>query len=141
MRAAAFVRADALEAGIVPARIRVILRGSLAATGRGHGTDRAVLAGLLGWDPATCDVDALLALPDHLASSEGIAWGASRVRLHPDDVVFQPFLGEPLPHPNTLDFELLDARRHAAPRRDVVFGGGRVHPRCRGATRRRPGVG
>ncbi len=94
MRATAFVREHALEMGIVPHRIRVVLKGSLAATGRGHGTDRAVLAGLLGWDPATCDVDELLTLPERLRASEGISWGGTRVRLRPEDVVFEPFRGE-----------------------------------------------
>src|SRR4051794_325755 len=36
-------------------RVRVELFGSLAATGRGHGTDTAILLGLEGEDPATVD--------------------------------------------------------------------------------------
>ncbi|MFW5771727.1 MAG: L-serine ammonia-lyase [Phototrophicaceae bacterium] len=36
-------------------RVRVELFGSLAKTGRGHGTDIAVLMGLRGEDPVTCD--------------------------------------------------------------------------------------
>ncbi len=36
--------------------IEVHLYGSLAKTGRGHGTDIAVVAGLLGADPETCDM-------------------------------------------------------------------------------------
>ena len=35
-------------------RIRVRLFGSLSATGAGHGTDAAVLAGLLGVRPEDC---------------------------------------------------------------------------------------
>ena len=35
--------------------IRVHLFGSLSATGKGHRTDRAILAGLLGQRPETCD--------------------------------------------------------------------------------------
>ncbi|UDL74203.1 L-serine ammonia-lyase [Corynebacterium uberis] len=38
--------------------IRIQLRGSLAATGRGHGTDRAVVLGLAGYDPVTVPADA-----------------------------------------------------------------------------------
>ena len=34
--------------GSDPHTVTVILHGSLAATGRGHGTDRAVLLGLQG---------------------------------------------------------------------------------------------
>ncbi len=37
------------------ARVHVELFGSLGATGRGHGSDRAVLLGLEGADPATVD--------------------------------------------------------------------------------------
>src|SRR5699024_8604537 len=39
------------------ADVRVELYGSLAATGRGHGTDKAVMLGLEGDDPETVDVD------------------------------------------------------------------------------------
>ncbi len=35
-------------------RLQVLLFGSLAATGKGHGTDRAVVAGLLGRSPESC---------------------------------------------------------------------------------------
>ena len=38
------------------ASVRVDLFGSLAKTGKGHGTDVAVLMGLAGEDPVTCDV-------------------------------------------------------------------------------------
>ena len=39
------------ELGFLPSRVAVELRGSLAATGVGHGTDRAIVAGLLGMKP------------------------------------------------------------------------------------------
>jgi len=55
---------DALHAGTdrvpgsgVPARIEASLHGSLAFTGRGHATDRAVILGLLGFRPETLDSD------------------------------------------------------------------------------------
>jgi L-serine dehydratase len=41
------------------ARIRVTLFGSLAWTGKGHGTDTAILLGLAGYEPATIDPDAV----------------------------------------------------------------------------------
>jgi L-serine dehydratase len=41
------------------ASVRVELFGSLGATGRGHGTDRAVILGLLGERPDEVDVDAI----------------------------------------------------------------------------------
>ncbi|MFN9110534.1 MAG: serine dehydratase beta chain, partial [Bacteroidota bacterium] len=39
--------------------VRVLLYGSLAKTGRGHGTDVALQMGLLGLDPAAFDVTTL----------------------------------------------------------------------------------
>ncbi|MEM9796381.1 MAG: L-serine ammonia-lyase [Pseudomonadota bacterium] len=41
-----------------PAHITATLHGSLAFTGKGHATDRAVCLGLLGFDPADVDMDA-----------------------------------------------------------------------------------
>ena len=40
-------------------RVRVDLYGSLALTGLGHATDRAVLLGLSGYEPASIDPDAI----------------------------------------------------------------------------------
>lgn len=37
--------------GRQPEKAEVILHGSFAATGKGHGTDRALIAGLLGMMP------------------------------------------------------------------------------------------
>ena len=49
-------RCDALDPDLVrrAARIHVVLLGSLSATGMGHGTNTAVLAGLLRTSPETC---------------------------------------------------------------------------------------
>lgn len=60
MRAAhRFVR-ELDEAGLLgrTARVQVDLLGSLGATGRGHASDKAVILGLLGQSPQTCDTDA-----------------------------------------------------------------------------------
>jgi L-serine dehydratase len=46
--------------------LKVHLFGSLSATGKGHGTERAALAGLVGKEPATVDplfLDAMIAKP------------------------------------------------------------------------------
>src|SRR5882762_7780605 len=41
------------------ARVQIELYGSLGATGKGHGSDKAVLLGLEGEEPATVDVEAI----------------------------------------------------------------------------------
>jgi L-serine dehydratase len=48
------------------ARVQVILYGSLGATGKGHGSDKAVLLGLAGHEPDTVDVEAIPALLDEI---------------------------------------------------------------------------
>ncbi|MHB1588086.1 MAG: L-serine ammonia-lyase, partial [Metallibacterium scheffleri] len=65
MRAAArFVQRWLADAGNLPrvARVHVELYGSLAMTGRGHGTDKAVLLGLEGHWPDRIDPDAIPAI-------------------------------------------------------------------------------
>jgi L-serine dehydratase len=44
------------------ARVQADLYGSLGATGKGHGSDKAVLLGLLGHEPDTVDVEAIPSL-------------------------------------------------------------------------------
>jgi L-serine dehydratase len=56
------------------ARVRADLFGSLAKTGRGHGTDLAVLMGLAGADPETCD-------PARVPRARDAARAAGAVRL------------------------------------------------------------
>src|SRR5688572_9644528 len=41
------------------ARVSVMLYGSLGATGKGHGSDKAILLGLEGHEPDSVDVDAI----------------------------------------------------------------------------------
>ncbi len=60
------LRAEALLASV--RTVRVGLYGSLGLTGKGHGTDKAVLLGLEGEHPATVDVDAI---PARLAAMAG----------------------------------------------------------------------
>src|SRR5690242_11374343 len=51
-------------------RVRADLYGSLAKTGRGHGTDLALLLGLSGEDPVTCDPAELHAKVQAIRTSE-----------------------------------------------------------------------
>ncbi|HRO12845.1 serine dehydratase beta chain, partial [Amaricoccus sp.] len=47
--------ADRVPGSGAPARLEASLHGSLAFTGKGHATDRAVILGLLGFVPDTLD--------------------------------------------------------------------------------------
>src|SRR5437899_5714776 len=51
------------------ARVKSDLYGSLGATGKGHGSDKAVLLGLAGHEPDIVDVDAIPALLDAMRGS------------------------------------------------------------------------
>lgn len=66
MRAARLFVARLEHAGQLDRTARVLceLYGSLGATGKGHGSDKAVLLGLAGHEPDTVDVEAIPALLD-----------------------------------------------------------------------------
>ena len=57
------------------ARVVVSLFGSLALTGRGHGTDTAVLLGLMGARPETLDPDGVAARVRAVADGRRLALG------------------------------------------------------------------
>jgi L-serine dehydratase len=61
MKAARMFAEGLREDGLMPQveAVRVCLYGSLGLTGKGHGSDKAVLLGLEGENPATVDVDAI----------------------------------------------------------------------------------
>src|ERR1044072_2442232 len=50
--------------------VTVLLYGSLAKTGKGHGTDVAVLMGLCGEDPVTIDVDIIAGKSERIQSTK-----------------------------------------------------------------------
>ena len=56
-------------------RVRVDLFGSLAKTGKGHGTDAAVLLGLIDADPVTCDTAQFVPGPRRSGRLAKLPWG------------------------------------------------------------------
>ncbi len=82
MRAAArFVERRLREPGLLPqvARIRAEVYGSLALTGRGHGTDKALLMGLEGHLPNLIDPDIIPAALERIRGDRKIRLGGSHV--------------------------------------------------------------
>ena len=112
MRAAARFAANLAANGTLArtARVAATLYGSLAWTGRGHGSDRAVILGLAGFDPETVDfavADGVLAR----AAAEKRLLLAGRL-----EIAFDPATDIVLdrerafsPHPNALHFAALAA--------------------------------
>jgi L-serine dehydratase len=85
--------------------IEVLLYGSLAKTGVGHGTDIAVQLGLCGHDPVTFDVNSIAAkIADIKAMNKILLAGKHEIDFTPsDDIEF--LFTETLPfHPNALTF-------------------------------------
>lgn len=109
-------------------RIEVVLYGSLSATGRGHGTDRAVLAGLLGQVPEHCSpafLDDLARTPRNRLSLD---LGPKSLELGAGNVVFGP-VEHDFPCNNTLVIRLLGPEGSATPLAQRVYcsaGGGFV---------------
>ena len=77
MRAARLFVARLAHEGLLEqtARVQVHLYGSLGATGKGHGSDKAVLLGLAGHEPDTVDVDAVPALLSAVRASGRLLLG------------------------------------------------------------------
>lgn len=85
--------------------VRVLLYGSLAKTGKGHGTDVAIQLGLSGDDPVTFDVHSIDAkIHDIAAMKEIVLGGKHEIQFDPrEDIEF--LMTESLPfHPNAVTF-------------------------------------
>ncbi len=93
--------------------IKVHLFGSLSATGKGHGTERASLAGIIGKEPATVEpefLDSLMSNPDQTFP---VKLGDKTLNLSLKNIVYDAPKGE-FPHPNTMTCKLMggDATIH-----------------------------
>jgi len=112
MRAAHEFALRLKSAGLLEKTCEVVIRlyGSLALTGSGHGTDRAVLLGLTGADPASVDPDSMEPTLQHIRSSGRLALlGQHEIRFdEPMQLLFMR--SERLPrHTNGMRFTALDA--------------------------------
>ncbi len=106
------------------AQVQVELYGSLGATGKGHGSDKAVILGLEGEEPATVDIDAI---PGRLAQIRQIASlklaGVRPVRFVDREDLH--FYTKALPfHANGMRFVALDATRNELSARTYYSVGG-----------------
>lgn len=107
------VRLGLLAAGILgsrPVQVQIHLHGSFAETYRGHGTDMALLAGLMGWKPD----DARIPEAEKYAAECGMQYEFHKIDL-----------GN-LTHPNTVLFRLTDAAGDSCEIIGSSVGGGQV---------------
>ncbi len=113
MRAARMFAHRLAQDGLLPrtTRVRCELFGSLGATGRGHGSDKAVMLGLMGLEPDTVEIDAIPGLLAAVASMQSlrllgqqdVSFDAAR------DLVFHKRQALPF-HANGMRFTALDGQ-------------------------------
>ncbi len=107
------------------ARLETTLHGSLAHTGRGHGTDKAIILGLLGDEPDSID-------PDSIDSKLAAVRDAGRLALHQGpEIAFDEKADlrfnkrESMPyHPNGMRFKAFDEQGELLLVRDYYSVGG-----------------
>ncbi len=102
-------RLIACQAALQTKRIETTLYGSLAWTGKGHATDKAIVLGLQGFAPDAIDPDAADAIYARSLQGEPLVMDAAYIRFDPArDIIFDTKTPPPA-HPNTLQFRALDA--------------------------------
>jgi L-serine dehydratase len=103
--------------------LKVHLFGSLSATGKGHGTERASLAGLVGKEPATVDpmfLDEMIAKPQQ---TYPVKLGSKTLQLSLADIIYDAPKGE-FPHPNTMTCKLVAGDKVLLEQEYYSVGGG-----------------
>src|SRR5262249_19239507 len=88
--------------------LKVHLYGSLSATGKGHGTERAALAGLIGKEPATVDplfLDEMIAKPNQ---TYPVKIGDKTFNLSLADIIYDT-PNAAFPHPKPITCKLMDS--------------------------------
>jgi L-serine dehydratase len=109
-----------------PASLRCELFGSLALTGKGHGTDTAVMLGLSGWLPENIGPEQVADIVANIRNTETLSLCGKRpVNFREDDIVFR--MGEFLPgHPNALRFVATYAGGREIEQTYFSIGGGAI---------------
>ena len=92
-----------------PKNAKIYLHGSFAETGAGHGTDRALVAGLLGMKPDDLEIPNSF----EIAKQRGLEFSFERVQLRSA-------------HPNTAILKLTDADGNTMEIQASSIGGGRI---------------
>ena len=104
-------------------KLQVNLFGSLSATGKGHGTERAALAGLVGKEPATVDPKFLDSLRDKPDQTFPVKLGDKSINVSLKDVIYDATKGD-FKHPNTMTVKLLAGNEVLLEQEYYSVGGG-----------------
>ncbi len=116
MKAAAAFVGGLIESGAIDrvASLEVALLGSLAFTGKGHATDKAVILGLSGETPETVDLDAAEALVARVRETKTLTLVRRRaIPFDPERAIRFDTVTPAPRHPNTLRFVARDGETGA----------------------------
>ena len=109
---AAYTFVQQLAKNVAPDKVTSLqcdLYGSLAATGKGHGTDTAIILGMLGNEPETIDVSSVDQMLEHVRTSHSLQWGSQRHVTFDENKHLTFHRLDPLPlHPNGMHFMAMD---------------------------------
>jgi len=107
--------------------VNILLFGSLAKTGVGHGTDIAVLLGLSGDDPVTFDVHDVVPKVDRIKANKKLTLGAEKETEFDYDTNLLFLFDQSLPfHPNAVTFQAFLSDGSAISETYYSIGGGFV---------------
>ena len=103
--------------------LKVHLYGSLSATGVGHGTERAALAGIIGKEPATIDPAFLDELKENPEQTFPVKLGTATFNASLKDIIYDAPKGN-FPHPNTMTCKLMAGKTVLLEQEYYSVGGG-----------------
>ena len=103
--------------------LKVHLFGSLSATGKGHGTERAALAGVVGKEPATVDPKFLDSLRDKPDQVFPVKLGSATFNVSLKDIIYDATKGD-FKHPNTMICKLMAGNEVLLEQEYYSVGGG-----------------
>src|SRR3546814_8877604 len=108
MRAARNCARNLQSRSLLPqvAALSIDLYGSLAETGRGHGTDVGFMLGLMGEAPDTVVPSSISRLMETIRSTKQLSlWGAHDIAFNPDKA-FSYRIRPMVEHPNGMRFQI-----------------------------------
>lgn len=126
MRAAARFAGELKTRSLNFDKVVIELFGSLALTGKGHGTDIAVMLGLSGWLPDTVDPEQVSALIERIRADKILVVNSRAIAFDETlDLLFwrQDFLPR---HPNGMRFTANDKNQIALQQTFYSIGGGAI---------------
>lgn len=103
--------------------IEIRLFGSLSATGEGHGTRRAVISGLLGYEPETCPPDVMDGLDHDPAQTYSVDMNIKAINFKGMNILFDA-VEHTYPYSNTMIFRLMQADETLFEKEFYSIGGG-----------------